>query len=182
MKERAIHAGLCQQASLLPSLFLSCSTAQGGRGSCVAQHQTLNQGAAAPVTSKLSKLTRYTLMLGGREGWCSCLPRPTANTGTKRRNKAVRFAVRQTSLFLFSQTCCGENSHPSFVGGFIWNPGQRTRLLNGSIAQSKALKLSSGTGAWFNSRKEHIVLASKPSVSQLHTRHTCPGILSMSKA
>ena len=40
MKGQAIHAGLCQQASLLPSLFLSCSTAQGGRGGKAVWHST----------------------------------------------------------------------------------------------------------------------------------------------
>ena len=100
---------------LLPSLFLSCSAAQGGQvGKAVAQHQTLNQGAAAPDTHNAAptKQNIYIYiymgrMLGGREGWRSCLPQPTANTGT--RHPSLLFL--KTSASLLSMAALQPASH-----------------------------------------------------------------------
>ena len=46
-------------------------------------------------------------MLGGREGWCSCLPRPTANTGTAIHAGLCQQASLLPSLFLSCSTVGG---------------------------------------------------------------------------
>ena len=81
---------------LLPSLFLSCSAAQGGQvGKAVAQHQTLNQGAAAPDTHNAAptKQNIYIYIYGTHARWergLAFLPTPT--------NREHRYPSSITSL------------------------------------------------------------------------------------
>ena len=103
----------------------------------------------------------YVVLLGGREGWCSCLPQPTKNTSTVPRAVETAFQP-QGCIFqgYYLETC--------------WAPCWQGAILTFSLSQVDTLSLH---GAWAAKQTHDLVWSmGREKLSETSRPFTWPGL------
>ena len=119
MKGQAIHAGLCQQASLSPPSSLAAPQLRvGGGEKLCGLAPNFKPGSNCSCYQQAVQTDKVHINARWERGWCSCLPRPTANTGTVRglSGAAADVACRQLG---YDNGIISPSSRAQYGGGSV---------------------------------------------------------------